>query len=126
MLFEVPTRKDYATLDTDLRAAVSRHQFGVLGVHDLRQAMNNKGVDFDNEVFVYEVCNPHKAKAVLSANGAISTALPCRISVYRQGGEFRLATMLPTAMMQAFGDESLQDVAREVEAALVAIMNEAA
>jgi uncharacterized protein (DUF302 family) len=125
MLFEVSTRKDYATIDADLRAAVARHQFGVLGVHDLKQAMNNKGVDFDREVFVYEVCNPHKAKAVLSANGAISTALPCRISVYRQGSEFRLATMLPTAMMSAFGDESLQDVAREVEVALLAIMNEA-
>jgi len=35
---------------------------------------------------VYEVCNPDIAKKVLETKGAISTALPCRISVYSEGG----------------------------------------
>jgi uncharacterized protein (DUF302 family) len=125
MLFEVESTKDYPALDADLRAAVSRHQFGVLGMHDLRQAMLNKGVEFEKEVYVYEVCNPQKARAVLSANGAISTALPCRISVYRQGEGYRIATLLPTEMMKAFGGAGLQLVAEEVERTLIAIMKEA-
>jgi Domain of unknown function DUF302 len=31
------------------------------------------------------VCNPHQTKKVLEANLEISTALPCRISVYQEG-----------------------------------------
>jgi uncharacterized protein (DUF302 family) len=77
-------------------------------------------------VLVYEVCNPFKAKAVLEANPAVSTALPCRISVYAKGGEAVLATLQPTALMAMFGNPELEPVAREVEATLKAMMNEAA
>jgi uncharacterized protein (DUF302 family) len=44
--------------------------------------MKKKGVEFNDDCWIYEVCNPVQAKEVLAANGAVSTALPCRISVY--------------------------------------------
>jgi uncharacterized protein (DUF302 family) len=124
MLFELATSKPYPEIDAALRAAAERYRFGILGVHDLRQTMNNKGVDFEREVYVYEVCNPHQAKAVLMKNGAVSTVLPCRISVYRQETGYRVATMLPTAMMQSFGTPELQPVAEEVESILVRMIEE--
>jgi uncharacterized protein (DUF302 family) len=110
----------------DLEAAVARHKFGVLGVHDLKAKMADKGVTFDAECRIVEVCNPQQAKNVLEANLEISTALPCRISVYQQGGITRLATIKPTALLDLYSTSGLQVVAREVEAALEAIMKEAA
>ena len=68
-----------------LGAALARHKFGVLGVHDLKAKMAEKGVPFARECRIFEVCNPHQAKTVLEANLEISTALPCRISVYEEG-----------------------------------------
>ena len=52
---------------------------------------------------------------MLGANPEISTALPCRISVYRSDGKVTLATIRPTAMIDMFNTPELQTVAAEVE-----------
>jgi uncharacterized protein (DUF302 family) len=126
MLFEVKSERSLAEIDRALRDATARHRFGILGVHDLKAKMKEKGVEFDNDCLVYEVCNPQQAKTVLEKNGAVSTALPCRISVYGEGGGYKLATILPTAMLALFHSPALDPVAREVENEIVAIMNESA
>src|SRR5438477_267587 len=60
-----------------------------------------------------EVCNPHQAKRVLEADGAISIALPCRISVFGTPEHYTLATMRPTEMMKGFASPEVEPVARE-------------
>jgi uncharacterized protein (DUF302 family) len=126
MLHVVDSTKTLDRLAADLEQAVARHKFGVLGVHDLKDAMAKKGVAFDRPCRIYEVCNPHQAKKVLEANMEISTALPCRIALYQEGGVTRLATIKPTAMIALYRGSGLEEVAREVEATLVRIMDEAA
>ena len=126
MLHVVDSKKPLDRVAQDLEAAVTRHKFGVLGVHDLKATMAKKGVPFARECRIFEVCNPHQAKKVLEANLEISTALPCRISVYEEGGRTRLATIKPTAMIALYPNPELKHVAEEVEATLVAIMAEAA
>jgi len=126
MLFEVSSSKTLEAIDQGLRASAAKHQFGVIAVHDLKETMAKKGVEFNGECLIYEICNPHQAKKVLEANGAVSVALPCRISVYSKGQAYQLATILPTAMMEMFGDPALAPVAREVETVVVAMMQEAA
>jgi len=126
MLHIVESRKPLDRVAKDLEEAVARHKFGVLGVHDLKAKLAEKGVVFSRECRVFEVCNPHQAKKVLDANLEISTALPCRISVYEEGGVTKLATIKPTAMIDLYSSPGLKDVAREVEVTLEAIMAEAA
>ncbi|MBI2528372.1 MAG: DUF302 domain-containing protein [Candidatus Rokubacteria bacterium] len=126
MLHIVESRKSMDQLSKDLEAAVARHKFGVLGVHDLRETMAKKGVEFARPCRIFEVCNPHQAKKVLEANLEISTALPCRISAYEEGGGTRLATIKPTAMIALYPNPELREVAEEVERTLEAIMAEAA
>lgn len=124
MLFEVETTKSLAEIEQGIQAAAARHSFGVIAVHDLKETMKKKGVDFAGECLIFEVCNPHQAKKVLEADGSISTALPCRISAYRHGGGYKLATLLPTAMLALFGRPELAPVAREVEDVILAMMRE--
>jgi uncharacterized protein (DUF302 family) len=126
MLHIVQSSKPLDQVAKDLEAAVSRHRFGVLGVHDLKAKMAEKGVPFARECRIFEVCNPHQAKKVLEANLEISTALPCRISVYEEGGKTVLATIKPTAMIDLYPNPELKGVAEEVEATLARIMDEAA
>jgi uncharacterized protein (DUF302 family) len=126
MLHVVESRKPLDRVAKDLEAAVAHHKFGVLGVHDLRAKMAEKGVPFDRECRIFEVCNPHQAKKVLDTNLAISTALPCRISVYEEDGVTKLATIKPTTLIDLYATPGLKDVAREVETTLEAIMAEAA
>jgi uncharacterized protein (DUF302 family) len=126
VLYIVDSQKPLERVIKDLEEAVARHKFGVLGVHDLRAKMAEKGVPFDRECRVFEVCNPQQARKVLEANLEISTALPCRISVYQEGGKTRLATIKPTALIGLYGTPELKSVAEEVELTIAAIMAEAA
>jgi uncharacterized protein (DUF302 family) len=126
MLYIIESTKPLARVVTDLEQAVTRHKFGVLGVYDLRAKMTEKGVPFARECRIFEVCNPHQAKRVLEANLQVSTALPCRISVYEEDGRIKLATIRPTALIGLFGTTELRHVAEEVEKVMVTIMAEAA
>ncbi len=126
MLHLVESTKSLDRVAADLERAVSRHKFGVLAVHDLKAKMVEKGVPFARECRIFEVCNPHQAKKVLETNLEISTALPCRISVYEEGGRTKLATIKPTAMIALYATPELKGVAEEVETTLLAIMAEAA
>ncbi len=126
MLYEVETKKSLEQLDASLRAEAASRQFGVLAVHDLQAAMQKKGVAFGNKCLVYEVCNPEQAKKVLEANGAFSSMLPCRISVYSSGAGYRLSTILPSALARLFPGNEIEPVAREVELVVKEIMQAAA
>lgn len=103
-----------------------KHKFGVLGMHDLRERMAAKGVAFDRECRVFEVCNPQQAKEVLTGAMEISTALPCRISVYQEAGLTVLATLKPTKLLGIFDAANAAGAATHVEETLCRIMEEAA
>ena len=126
MLIIIPTKKPVSELATALQAAVTANNFGVMQVHNLKETMNKKGVEFDRECLIFEVCQPQQAKKVLDENMSVSTVLPCRISVYEKNGQTILATLKPTALLAMFNTPQLKGVAQEVEDTIVKIMREAA
>ena len=109
-----------------LPAIVQSHKFGVISVLDLKEKMVSKGVAFDPECRVFEICNPQQAKEVLSHGMEISTALPCRISVYQEDGHTVLATIKPTLLLGIFDAPGAATAAKEVEATMTGIIEEAA
>ena len=126
MLYRVKSKKTLAEVVKALEASAQKHKFGVLAVHDLKQKLKDKGVEFDRDCLVYEVCNPQQAKKVLEANAEISTALPCRISVYREDDGITLATIRPTVLLNMFDVPGLRGVAEEVEQTMLQMMDDAA
>ena len=102
------------------------HKFGVLATHNLREKMESKGVPFGRECRVIEVCNPRQAQLVLNQAIEISTALPCRISVYEENGRTILATIKPTALLTMFHAPGAAATAQEVEDTMIRIMEETA
>lgn len=125
MLIQLATNKTVKQAAAALQIAVPANDFGVMQMHDLKDTMWKKGVLFAHECLIFEVCQPQQAKKVLDENMSISTALPCRISVYEEGGRTILATLKPTTLLGMFDTPQLNDVAREVEATLIKIMTEA-
>lgn len=126
MLYQIKSSKSLDEIERGLQESAARHQFGVIAIHDLQEALKKKGVELAMECRIYEVCNPLQAKKVLDADGAISTALPCRISVYGVPKDYTLATMRPTAMMKAFANPEIEPVALEVEKVILEMMRDAA
>jgi len=122
MLLVVESAKTVPEVARAVGEVCARHQFGVLGSYDLKQKLNEKGLPFDREVRVFEVCNPRQAQKVLEQDLAIATALPCRIAVFEEGGRTRIATIRPTALLGLFPNPELLPVAQEVEKVLGQIM----
>jgi uncharacterized protein (DUF302 family) len=126
MLVKLATEKTVSEAAAALQASVQANHFGVMQIHNLKETMAKKGVAFAHECLIFEVGQPQQAKKVLDQNMSISTALPCRISVYEEGGKTMLATLKPTALLAMFNVPQLEQVAREVEDTIIKIMKEAA
>lgn len=126
MLLKLSTGKTVSNAATALQAAVTANLFGVMHVHNLKETMVKKGVEFAHECLIFEVCQPQQAKKVLDGNMSVSTALPCRISVYEEDGKTVLATLNPTILLAMFHTPQLEGVAQEVEKTILKIMTEAA
>lgn len=117
------TRRPLDQVCARLPEVAQQHRFGVLGTHDLKEKMVSKGVPFERECRVYEVCNPQQAKSVLEHEMDVATALPCRIAVYQDGAETVLATLKPTMLLGLFGTEPARGAAAEVERVITEIMD---
>ena len=126
MLVTLSTHKSVSETAAALQVAVQANHFGVMQVHNLKETMNKKGVEFARQCLIFEVCQPQQAKKVLDQNMSVSTALPCRISIYEEGGKTVLATLKPTTLLAMFNAPQLKGVAQEVENTIVKIMKEAA
>ncbi len=126
MYYSVETLKPFEQAAADLDAAVKKHNFGVMHVHDLGNTLRSKGIAFDEQCRVFEVCNPVQAAKVLAADMRINMALPCRISVFTQKGKTLIGLIKPVEMLTSLSDDpALLQVAREVEAATIRMVDEA-
>ena len=126
MYYIVETNKSFDQASADLESAVKRHGFGVLHVHDLGISLRSKGLAFQEECKVFEVCNPGQAAKVLSADMRLNMALPCRISVFTEQGKTKLGLIKPVQMLSALSqDAALLQVAEEVETATIQMVDEA-
>ena len=76
MLVKISTDKTVSEAAAALQAAVQATHFGVMQVHNLKETMAKKGVEFGRECLIFEVCQPQQAKKVLDQNMSVSTALP--------------------------------------------------
>ncbi len=126
MYYIVDSRKPFGQVVADLDAAVRRHQFGVLLVRDPGATPRSKGQPFEGKCKVFEVCNPRQAASVLARNPDLNMALPCRISVYTEGGITRIGMTEPARMLGMLSDDPAPEpIAREVGGATRRMIDEA-
>jgi len=127
MRYVVETNKTPAVAVEDLRAAVTKHGFGVLHAYDLRETLASKGFPLEHACHILEVCNPQQASKVLAEDMGMNIALPCRISVYEENGKTKIATALPTKLLSALSTSpALATVAEDVETKMKTMMHDAA
>lgn len=126
MYYIVETDKSFDQAAADLNAAVIRHKFGVLHVHDIGATLRSKGVEFAEQCKVFEVCNPAQAAKVMSADMRLNMALPCRISVYTEQGKTMIGMIRPQQMLAGLSQNpELAQVAGEVEDLTIQMVDEA-
>ena len=126
MYYIVESEKSFEQASSDLEAAVKRNGFGVLHIHDLGNTLRSKGMVFNEQCKVFEVCNPMQATKVLSTDMRLNMVLPCRISVYTENNKTMIGLIKPMQILSALSqDAALARIAQEVEAATIKMVDEA-
>ena len=126
MYYIVDSEKLFEVATADLETAVKKHSFGLMCVHDLGGTLRSKGITFDDECKIFEICNPIQASKVLSIDMRLNMALPCRISIYTDKGKLKIGLIKPVEMLSALSkDTTLIEVANEVEEQMIQIIDEA-
>ena len=123
--YTVTTDKEFDKAIADLKQALSERKFGVLWELDIPSKLKEKGVEYAGPFRILEVCNPQRAKGALEANIRAGYFLPCKVVVYAEDGKTSIGMPRPTTLIGLLGDESLRQVAEEVEADLAAAMKAA-
>ncbi|NLO07044.1 MAG: DUF302 domain-containing protein [candidate division WS1 bacterium] len=103
-------------------AAAPEYGFGVQHVHDLQAALAKQGLQRE-PLKLIGLCNARHAHAVLNRDIRVALMLPCPVAVYEQDGEVYVSTMHASMMSEMFPEAHIDDVAAEVEDALVAMVD---
>ena len=122
----IETEKRFDQVSSDLDESVKKHGFGVLHVHDLGGTLRSKGIAFEEQCKIFEVCNPVQAAKVLATDMRLNMVLPCRISVYTDKGKTYIGLIKPQSMLASLSaDKQLGIVAADVENKIIEMVNDA-
>ena len=109
--YKVKTDKDFEQATEDLKKSLEAHKFGVLWELNFKDKLKEKGLDFDKNYKVLEVCNPLQAKKVLEKQIEVGYFLPCKIVVYEDGNDVFIGMLNPTALIGMVDDNGLNGIA---------------
>jgi uncharacterized protein (DUF302 family) len=123
--YTVETTNTIEDTISKLEANLKEEQFGILWQFDIQAKLMEKGLDFQDEYRVLEVCNPIEAHRVLSQNKMIGYFLPCKIVVFTEEGKTKLGMPKPSFLINAVieDDESLMEMANDIEQRLIACLD---
>ncbi|QHS21503.1 DUF302 domain-containing protein [Virgibacillus sp. MSP4-1] len=106
-----------------LEETLKEEKFGVLWQFDIREKLQEKGLDYNQPYKVLEVCNPFEAERVLSQNQMVGYFLPCKIVVYEEEGRTNIGLPRPTSLIQLANDDSLKELAGDIERRLISCID---
>ncbi len=124
--YTVETKKSIDEAITSLEINLKEEKFGVLWMFDIKEKLQEKGLDFDQDYKVLEVCNPHEAQRVLNENLLVGYFLPCKIVVYSDKGQTKIGMPKPTALINLIDNDELKQLAKDIEDRLINCLNKSA
>ncbi|PIC56436.1 hypothetical protein CSV80_14390 [Sporosarcina sp. P12(2017)] len=117
--YTVETSKSKDEAVKDLEANLKDDKFGVLWNFDLTAKLQEKGTDFNTPYTILEVCNPQEANRILSENLLVGYFLPCKIVVFEEEGITKIGMPKPSALIEMVNNDSLMEIAADIEKRLV-------
>jgi uncharacterized protein (DUF302 family) len=117
MIYKLKTEKTFEAALESLKTNLSEVEFGVLWQLNFKDKLQEKGLTFENNFMILEVCNPVKAQRVLSEQMEMGFFLPCKVAVYEEGGLTYIGMPNPTSLMSTImvDNVDLENMAKEVE-----------
>jgi len=121
--YTVTTSKNINEAISSLELKLTEEKFGVLWMFDIKEKLQEKGLEFESDYLVLEVCNPHEAERVLKENLLVGYFLPCKIVVYSDNGKTKIGMPRPTALINLINNEEIKRLAKDIEERLIQCIN---
>jgi uncharacterized protein (DUF302 family) len=121
--YTVITDKSIDVAIHSLEESLKQEKFGVLWIFDIKEKLQEKGLEFLKEFKVLEVCNPVEAQRVLNQNEMAGYFLPCKIVVYEHEGKTKIGMPRPTSLISLLNDEEMKTFAKDIEDRLINVLN---
>ena len=124
MIYKTQTHCSVNSVKAQLAEKAKQLGFGILGSYEFKKILTEKGFAIEQDITVYELCNPAGAQKALKSMLDISVYLPCRLSIYEENGVTTLATIGIEDMLQTVNvDEEFKKHMSEIFQKISALMN---
>lgn len=118
VVYERKVNKKFDETVESLKRSLADNKFGVLWELNFKDKLKEKGLDFNKNFKVLEVCNPVQAKEVLDLNIEVGYFLPCKVVVYEKNNSVFVGMMRPTELINMIENNKLMNIADNVEKVL--------
>ena len=118
------TAKSVDELIEDIQKILPNYGFGLQHIHNPPEKLREKGIDFNKECKILDICSPKIANEFLTQDISLSCIMPCKISVYDDNGQTTIAL---NSIVQLVDDlnPDLIDIAQDAQEAMIKIIEEA-
>ena len=125
MFYIVESSKSFYEANLDLGPVIERLGFVILHRQDIGETLQRRGIELDEDCQVHEVINYRYAADLLNIDMRLSLSIPWRIAVFTENGATKIGLIRPPALFEALGGNArLAEIAAEVEAKLVMVIDE--
>jgi uncharacterized protein (DUF302 family) len=123
--YTIETKKSVKEAISSLETVLKEDGFGVLWQFNIQEKLREKGIEFEKQFMVLEVCNPKEAKKVMEENSLAGYFLPCKLVVYIENDITKIGMPKPTALIALVSDEHLSKFALDIEKRLINCIDKA-
>ncbi|MFP4078071.1 MAG: DUF302 domain-containing protein [Candidatus Izemoplasmataceae bacterium] len=113
--YEKATDKNLDAVIESLEAYLKEHGYGVLWHLDFKEKLENKGLDFENDYRVLEVCDPKQAHELMGHDIQAGFVLPCKMVVRRENGKTHIGYTSPKVLLGFFKNPDIDAIADRIE-----------
>lgn len=117
------TKKSVDEVIEDIQKILPNYSFGLQHIHNPPQKMREKGIQFNQECKILDICSPKIAYEFLSKDISLSCVMPCKIAVYKDKDE---TTITLNSIVKLIDDlnPDLIDIAQNAQDSMINIIKD--
>lgn len=121
MIHTYESNKSVLEIVKKIQEVVPTYKFGVQHIHNVKENLAKKDVEFKEECQIVDICSPTLAKQMLEVNMSLSVIMPCSISVYTKDNQTFVAMNSLTQLVDDIEPE-LIFLAKKIQKTLLEII----